>query len=109
MLDETYTIPDNLRPFSHKEEERYDAIDMSPLTLILKEKSALNSFSEIIHGKPEIGRLSDGSLLCHMEAENSIELMLRIIQCGTSVKILEPENYRKKMIQILESIIAMYR
>ena len=109
MLDETYTIPDNLRPFSHKEEEKYDAIDMIPLKLILKEKSALNSFSQIIHGKPEITKLDDGTLLCRMDAENSIELMLRIIQGGTSVKIIEPDSYRKKMLQALESIIAMYR
>ena len=109
MLDETYTIPDNLRPFSHKEEEKYDAIDMIPLTLLLKEKSALNSFSTIVHGKPEIKKMDDGSLLCHMEAENSIELLLRIIQCGTSVKILAPDSYRKKLTQMLESIIAIYR
>ena len=109
MLDETYTIPDNLRPFSHKEEEKYDAIDMIPLKLILKEKSALNSFSQIIHGKPEITKLDDGTLLCRMDAENSIELMLRIIQGGTSVKIIEPDSYRKKLLQALESIIAMYR
>ena len=44
-----------------------------------------------------------------MDAENSIELMLRIIQGGTSVKIIEPDSYRKKMLQALESIITMYR
>ena len=109
MLDETYTIPDNLKPFSRSVEERYEAIDMIPLKMVIKEKSALNSFSSIIHDKPKMERQENGSWICTMKAENSIELMLRIIQCGTSVKILEPENYRKKMIQMLESIIAMYR
>ena len=90
MLDETYTIPDNLKPFLHTEEKKYDAIDMIPLKLWLSEKSALNSFSEIIH-------------------DTSIELMLRIIQSGTSVRILEPESFRKKLISLLDSILRMYR
>ncbi len=108
MLDETYTIPDNLKPFSHKEMETYDAIDMVPLTLKIKEKSALNSFSTLVHGKPELKKLDDGNYLCHLDAENSIELMLRIIQCGKSVKVLEPESYKKKLVSMLSGILEMY-
>ena len=109
MLDETYTIPDNLKPFSHKEALSYDAIDMIPLTLRIKEKSALNSFSTLVHGKPELSRMEDGSYLCRLEAENSIELMLRIIQCGRSVKVIEPANYRKKLVDMLSGILEMYQ
>ena len=108
MLDETYTIPDNLKPFSHKEAESYDAIDMIPLTLRIKEKSALNSFSTLVHGKPVLSRMEDGSYLCRFEAENSIELMLRIIQCGRSVKVIEPESYRDKLVDMLSGILEMY-
>lgn len=109
MLDETYTIPDNLKPFLHTEEKKYDAIDMIPLKLWLSEKSALNSFSEIIHDTPVLEKAQDGSWICRMKAENSIELMLRIIQSGTSVRILEPESFRKKLISLLDSILRMYR
>ncbi len=109
MLDETYTIPDNLKPFKKREEKNYDAIDMIPLTLRLKEKSALNSFSSIIHGKPDVKKNEDGELIATFDAENSIELMLRIIQSGTSVEILSPENYKRKLINYLEKILEIYR
>ena len=110
MLDETYTIPDNLKPFKQKDGGRsYDAIDMIPLTLKLREKSALNSFSTIIHGKPELRKNEKGELIASFEAENSIELMLRIIQSGTSVEILSPEDYKIRLINYLENILALYR
>ena len=35
--------------------------------------------------------------------------MLRIIQSGTAVKVIEPENFRKKLVTMLESILRMYR
>ncbi len=110
MLDETYTIPDNLKPFKKGEEHvSYDAIDMIPLTLRLKEKSALNSFSTIIHGTPELSKNEKGELIATFEAENSIELMLRIIQSGTSVEIMAPESYKQKLVNYLESILDIYR
>ena len=109
MLDETYTIPDNLRPFSHTEHEKYDAIDMIPLRLVLKEKSALNSFSTIVHDRPTLEKTENGEWLCSMKAENSIELMLRIIQSGTAVRVIEPENFKKKLVSLLENILRMYR
>ena len=108
MLDETYTIPDNLRPFSKAEEAQYDAIDMIPLTLRLTEKSALNSLSAIAHEPPKLERTESGEWICTMKAENSIELMLRIIQSRTSVKVLEPESFRKKLVSFLDSILRMY-
>ena len=92
MLDETYTIPDNLKPFSHREAENYDAIDTT-----------------LVHGKPELTRMDDGSYICRFDAENSIELLLRIIQCGKSVKVLEPESYRKKLVDMLSGILSMYK
>ena len=110
MLDETYTIPDNLKPFRKNQEEReYDAIDMIPLKLKLREKSALNSFSTIIHGKPDLSRNEKSELIAIFDAENSIELMLRIIQSGTSVEILSPEDYKIRLINYLENILALYR
>ena len=110
MLDETYTIPDNLKPFSRNEKkDDMDVIDMIPLTLELQEKSALNSFTTLVHGKPSFERTDKGSLVCNIEIENSIELMLRIIQSGTSVVVLKPDNYRKKLISYLESILRLYK
>ena len=110
MLDETYTIPDNLKPFTKQEKkEEMDVIDMIPLTLAIQEKSALNSFTTLVHGKPTFERTDKGVLICHLEVENSIELMLRIIQCGTSVTIIEPESYRKRFILNLENIMRQYK
>ena len=110
MLDETYTIPDNLKPFKQRDKsEGYDAIDMIPLTLKLREKSALNSFSTIIHGKPELRKNEKGELIASFDAENSIELMLRIIQSGTSVEVISPENYKRRLINYLEDIISIYK
>lgn len=110
MLDETYTIPDNLKPFrKNHDKDTYDAIDMIPLTLKVKERSALNSFSTIIHGKIDTEKQDDGSYYCSFSAENSIELMLRIIQSGTSIEIIAPDSYREKVVKYLESILKMYR
>ena len=109
MLDETYTIPDNLKPFAQQSvNNAYDAVDMIPLTLKVKEKSALNTFSTLMHGKPELTKQEDGSELCKIEVENSIELTLRLIQCGTAVEILAPESFRNKFVARLKDILAIY-
>lgn len=109
MLNETYTIPDNLKPFTKKEhEESYDAIDMIPLVLLVKEKSALNSFSTLVHDKPEMVENEKGEITCSMKIENSIELFLRLVQCGTSVEILEPLSFRERFVSELKKIIAVY-
>ncbi len=109
MLNETYTIPDNLKPFSRAEEKNYDAIDMIPLVLKVRERSALNAFSSLNHEKPQIEEKSNGECICRMKVENSIELMLRLVQCGTSVEIMSPGNIREKYRNLLKSILALYK
>ncbi len=110
ILDETYTIPDNLKPFNMaKEEKNYDAIDMVPLKLKLKEKSAFNSFNEVVHGTPVFDRDEDGTLTVTFAAENSIELMMHLFQCGCSAEILEPESYKKKYLNYLRDVIDIYK
>lgn len=110
MLDETYTIPDNLKPFKRQEkDDEYDAIDMIPLSLELAEKSAMNSFSSLVHKKPVFERSDKGTLICNIEVENSIELMLRIIQGGTSITVISPDSYKKKLVSYLEAILKKYR
>ena len=110
LLDETYTIPDNLKVFKMpaSQETGYDAVDMIPLTLALREKSALNSFSGLVHTEFSFGQDEGGGLTCSFRAENSIELMMRIFQCGSSVTILEPESYRKKYLSYMHDILASY-
>lgn len=109
LLDETYTIPDNLKPFKiNPDSYNYDAIDMIPLKLKLKEKSAANSFNMLIHGEMEFSYDEDKNLILSFTAENSIELLLRLVQSGTSVEILEPISYRKKFCTTLKKIINIY-
>lgn len=110
ILNETYTIPDNLKPFRMTKDEdgSYDAVDMIPLTLRLKEKSALNSFIGIIHTRPVFSKDEEGALTCTFQAENSIELMMRIFQCGDDVCILSPESYREKYRARLSQILSLY-
>ena len=109
ILDETYTIPDNLKPF-HKpqHDQSYDSIDFVPLVLKLKEQSALNSFRTINHREPRFEINEEGETICRMDAENSIELYLRIIQCVNSVEILGPESFKNKFVKLLQKILAIY-
>ena len=110
ILDETYTIPDNLKPFKLQEaEDRYESLDMIPLSLKLKERSAMNVFRSVVHGTPVFSKNAEGSLICNMDVENSIELYLRIIQCGDSVEILSPESFKKKFCKMLTKILALYQ
>jgi predicted DNA-binding transcriptional regulator YafY len=110
ILDETYTIPDNLKPFKLREtEERYESMDMIPLRLKIKEKSAMNVFHSVVHGTPVFEKQEDGTTLCSMDVENSIELFLRIIQCGDSVEIISPESFKKKFCKMLTKILAIYQ
>ena len=109
ILDETYTIPDNLKPFHKQHEETlYDSIDFIPLVMKIRERSALNSFRQINHSTPRFETNTRGETICRMEAENSIELFLRIIQCGDSVEILEPDSFRKKFKQLIKKILSIY-
>ena len=87
ILNETYTIPDNLKPFKFPEsKERYESIDMIPLSLKLKERSAMNVFRSVVHGTPVFEKQNDGTLVCNMDVENSIELYLKF--CKMLTKIL---------------------
>ncbi len=109
ILNETYTIPDNLKPFKFPiEQGRYDSIDMIPLSLRMKERSALNAFRTVVHGPPVFEKGEDGSTICNMDVENSIELYLRIIQCGDSVEILAPESFKRRFTKMLTKILKVY-
>lgn len=111
ILEATYTIPDNLKVFTKKNDSGSvkEVIDTIPVVLKVTEKSALNSFSRLAHGEIKTEKTADGSYICSFEAENSIELMLGIIQGFDSVKILAPEKYRNKFVGRLEKILALYK
>lgn len=109
ILNETYTIPDNLRAFKRKDAgESPSFSDMVPLVLSLKEISALNSFRTLFHSTPELDRQDDGSYICRMNVENSVELALRIIQCGPSAKILGPQSYKKRFLALIDGVRGQY-
>lgn len=108
ILEQTYTIPDNLKPFRMPQYQNgYAPIDVIPLTLKAKEISALNAFNYLKHTEPVIEE-NDGYYFCKMDIENSIELFLRIIQCGDAVEIVGPESYRKKFVNQLKEILNLY-
>jgi len=50
-----------------------------------------------------------GWMICEIEAENSIELFMRVVQCGASVEILEPASYRQRFIREIGKIMALYQ
>ena len=111
ILNETYTIPDNLKAFRRMESPANPefVVDTIPLVLLVKQKSALNSFTTLSHGEIQTEKRPDGTRICRLEAENSIELILRIIQCGDAVEILEPAPFRAKFKAYLENILSIYR
>ena len=111
ILNETYTIPDNLKAFRRMENPASPefVVDTIPLVLLVRQKSALNSFDTLSHGKIETEKMPDGSLICRFDAENSIELILRIIQSGDSVEILKPEKFRARFKDYLEKILNLYK
>ncbi|MCB5231333.1 MAG: WYL domain-containing protein [Candidatus Cloacimonetes bacterium] len=109
ILDQTYTIPDNLKPFQKRDSSQsYDSIDFVPLVLKVKEKSAINSFRTLNHTPIRYEKNENGETFCYMEAENSIELILRLIQCIDSVEIIKPLSFRKQFVAMLEKILAIY-
>ena len=111
ILNETYTIPDNLKAFRRMETPASPeyVVDTIPLTLLVKQKSALNSFDTLTHGEIRTEKNADGTRICRFDAENSIELILRIIQCGDAVEVLEPVKFRNKLKDYLENILKIYR
>ena len=110
ILNETYTIPDNLKAFRRMERPASPeyVVDTVPLTLLVRRKSALNSFDTLTHGQIQTEKLPDGNLVCSFDAENSIELYLRIIQCGDAVEILKPVKFRGKFKEYLQTILKQY-
>lgn len=109
ILDETYTIPDNLKPFKAPEPRLdYASGDTIPLKLKVRESSALNVFHSLEHGKETVQRGPNGMVVT-ITVENSIDLMMRLFQCGSSVEIIEPLWFRKKYQTYLEDIIRLYR
>ena len=111
ILNETYTIPDNLKAFRRMESPANPefVVDTIPLVLLVKQKSALNSFTTLSHGEIQTEKRPDGTRICRFDAENSIELILRIIQCGDAVEVLEPAPFRAKFRAYLENILNIYR
>lgn len=110
ILDETYTIPDNLKPFRDPDKPMgLQATDMVDLELKVKESSALNVFLDLQHGPMKKTAGEDGSTLIRVPVENSIELMKNIFQCGDSVEIIGPAWFRKKYLAYLAQILKSYR
>jgi predicted DNA-binding transcriptional regulator YafY len=111
ILNETYTIPDNLKAFRKKEypADTGEVVDLIHLELLVRQKSALNSFDSLSHGKIDMEKMEDGTLKCTFDAENSIELILRIIQCGTAVEVLGPAPFKSRFVNYLSNILDMYK
>lgn len=108
ILDETYTIPDNLKPFKVPERRLdYASGDTIPLELNVKESSALNVFHSLEHGKETIAK-TDRGMEVKLNVENSIDLLMKLFQCGASVEIVEPAWFRKKYTNYLKDILAVY-
>jgi hypothetical protein len=82
--------------------------DLVPLKLRLTEKSVLNVLSYLYYRDLQVEERERGEYICRVWVENSIELFLRLVQCGTSVEVLEPEWYRRMVGQKLEELAAMY-
>lgn len=110
ILDEIYTIPDNLKPFGRNDFGLpVESNDLIPLVLKIKERSVLNAFQNLYFEDLKIGEPDErGWRTCEVEAENSIELFLRIVQCGSSVEIVGPESYRKRFVSSIEKVLSVY-
>lgn len=110
ILNETYTIPDNMKVFRRADEKSTieHVIDTIALVLKIKDKSALNSFRSLAHGEISTEKLSDGTYRCSFLAENSIELFLRILQGLDDIEILQPQSYRDKFVRNLKKVLGIY-
>lgn len=109
ILNETYTIPDNLKPFRIPETGgEYPSGDMIPMKLKINESSALNVFRTLEHTGEKIEK-ANGKQIMSVNVENSIMLLLKLVQCGPSVEILEPISYRKKFCKFLSDILSVYQ
>ena len=110
ILDETFTIPDNLKPFKKNKNkgQSHDLVDIITFTLEISDKSILNAFSGLHVENVNYIAEDNGKIITSFDAENSIELMMRFFQCGSSVTILAPESYKKKYINYLSKILNQY-
>ena len=70
ILNETYTIPDNLKAFRRMESPANPefVVDTIPLVLLVKQKSALNSFTTLSHGEIQTEKRPDGTRICRLTA-----------------------------------------
>ena len=75
--------------------------------LNVKESSALNVFHSLEHGKETITK-TDRGMEVKLNVENSIDLLMKLFQCGASVEIVEPAWFRKKYTNYLKDILAVY-
>ncbi len=110
ILDEIYTIPDNLKPFGRNNfGAPIESEDLVPLKMRIRERSVLNVFQNLYFQDMKLHDPDEtGWMLYEVQAENSIELFLRIVQCGASVEIIEPASYRKKFIRSIDEIASIY-
>ncbi|HDQ14631.1 MAG TPA: WYL domain-containing protein [Sediminispirochaeta sp.] len=110
IIDQTYTIPDNLRAFNvGRFGEQIESKDLIPLKIRIKEKSVLNVLSYLFHRNLDLSEPDErGWMICKVDVEHSIELFLRLVQCGTAVEVLEPESYRRYFQKEISSIAALY-
>ncbi len=110
ILNETYTIPDNLKAFRRMETPAPTdfVVDTVPLELKVTQKSALKTFDAISHGDIETRKQPDGTYICKFDVENSIELILKLIQCGPSVEVLGPAKFRNKFTSYIKEILSIY-
>lgn len=110
ILDQTYTIPDNLKAFNpDRVGEKIESQDLIPLKIKISERSVLNVLRYLFHRNLEVGEADqDGKIVCKVEVENSIELFLRLVQCGDSVEVLEPYSYRQQFVKQIEQISKKY-
>jgi len=111
ILDQTYTIPDNLKAFQRLQDTQpIGSPDLLPLRLRISEKSVLNVFRYLYYQNLSVGEPDrKGDLFCSVEVENSIELFLRLIQCGDSVEVIGPPSYRRYFSAEIEKIAQMYK
>jgi len=109
IVEQMQTISDNLKPFKRPDYgNNYPLIDSIHLSLKIKEKSALNVFRKL-NTKDMIVEEFEGYSLITMDVENSTDLFLKLVQCGTSVEVLGPANFRSLLITRLDGILSLYQ
>lgn len=110
ILDQTYTIPDNLKAFQRMQESPpIESGDLLRLTLRIREQSVLNVLRYLYYQNLEIGEPDrEGNRVCRVDVENSIELFLRLVQCSDSVEVLGPDSYRRHFRREINRIAKLY-